>query len=346
MKNKYPLSVIPGYFGSRPGIQHGIQLSAEVSDDDILFARQLGIEWVMTGLNDRRDHNAESYRYLKKKFEDRGLMIYRLANPHCHNMPEVTLGLEDREKKIDEYITYIRNLGKAGIYYATYAHMANGIWSSGTAEVRGGAEARALRLDGGESGHWAGEIYRGPLTHGRKYTEEEIWENFRCFIEKIAPVAEESGVYIGIHPDDPPLHSLGGIPRCVFGSFDGYKRALKMAGSPNIGVCLCIGCWLEGAEKMGTDVIGAIRHFGREKKLFKVHFRNVSVSPGNTGFTETFLDDGYMDMSRVMRTLREIDFDGAVISDHIPKTVGGRRVSEALAAGYIKGLIQSVQEQE
>ncbi|HHX66309.1 MAG TPA: hypothetical protein GX702_15640 [Chloroflexi bacterium] len=57
---------------------------------------------------------------------------------------------------------------------------------------------------------------------------------------------------------------------------------------------------------------------------------------------ETFLDDGYMDMHRVMRALREVNFDGAVISDHLPTMVGGRRAAEAFSVGYIKALIQSV----
>jgi mannonate dehydratase len=51
---------------------------------------------------------------------------------------------------------------------------------------------------------------------------------------------------IGIHPDDPPVPELGGVPRCIFGNFDGYIRALEIANSPNIGVCLCAGTWMEG----------------------------------------------------------------------------------------------------
>ena len=65
---------------------------------------------------------------------------------------------------------------------------------------------------------------------------------------------------IGIHPDDPPFYSLGGVPRCIFGTFEGYKRAMAIADSPNIGVCLCLGCWLEGGKDlMGADALTAIR---------------------------------------------------------------------------------------
>ena len=88
-------------------------------------------------------------------------------------------------------------------------------------------------------------------------------------------------------------------------------------------------------------MLDAIRHFAAQKKLFKIHFRNVSA-PLPQGFVETFPDDGYVDMSRVMRTLHESGYTGAVISDHLPRMVGGRRSSEAFALGYMRGLIQAV----
>lgn len=338
-KEGHPL-VVPGYYGSQPGIQIGTQLPPNASNEDMQLARQLGVEWVMTSLPPK-DHSIENYLALKRRFAAQGLKIYRLGNSSCHNMEEVTLNLPGRDEKIEEYLRYIRLLGKAGIHYATYAHMANGIWSSEPEHIRGGARARALRLNKSPAGHWAGKVWREPLSHGRRYSKKELWENYIYFIRKVVPVAEEAGVYIGIHPDDPPVYDLGGIPRCIFGDFWGYKRALEIADSPNIGVCLCVGCWLEGGQRMGKNVLEAIRYFAGQKKLFKVHFRNVTA-PLPEGFVETFLDDGYMNMYKVMRTLHETGFNGAVISDHVPGVVGGRRVAEAFAVGYMRGLIQSV----
>lgn len=335
---EHPL-IIPGYSGSRPGIQIGTQLSPGATDEEMEFARQLGVEWVMTSLPPR-DQNLEGYLALKKKFATRGLKIYRLANHGCHNMEEVTLNLPGRDEKIEEYLRYIRLLGKAGIHYATYAHMANGIWSSGSETIRGGARARALRLDRDPTGAWNGKRWKGSLSHGRRYSEEELWENYTHFIRKVVPVAEEAGVYIGIHPDDPPVYDLGGIPRCIFGNFAGYERALEIAGSPNIGVCLCVGCWLEGGPAMGKDVVQAIRHFAGKKKLFKVHFRNVTA-PLPEGFAETLLDDGYMNMYHVVRALHDTGYNGAVISDHVPRMAGGRWAAEAYSVGYIRALIRA-----
>ncbi len=335
---EFPLAV-PGYFGSRPGIQLGTQMRATASDEDMQYARQLGVEWVMTGLPPEQ-HSLDNYEALKARFAKHGLKIYRLANNSCHNMEQVTLNLPGRDQKIEEYLSYIRLLGKAKIHYSTYAHMGNGIWSSEQETTRGGATSRALRLDKA-FGRWAGKKYEQPLSHGREYTEEELWDNYAYFIRKVAPVAEEAGVYIGIHPDDPPVYSLGGVPRCIFGNFAGYTRALEIADSPNIGVCLCVGSWIEGGTGTGKNVKDALRHFASQKKLFKVHFRNVSA-PLPEGFVETFLDDGYVNMFEVMRTLHESGYTGAVISDHVPHMVGGRRSAEAFSLGYMRGLIQAV----
>jgi mannonate dehydratase len=340
----YALRAISGYHASRPGIQIATQMSAAASEEDMRFAQQLGIEWVMTSLDKPEEHTAESYLRLRRKFEAFGLRIYRLANHACHNMEEVTLNLPGRDEKVAQYLDYIRNLGKAGIHYSTYAHMGNGIWSTGRATMRGGVEARAFDLAKAKAGYWNGRVFEGPLTHGRVYTEEELWENYAYFIKKVVPVAEEAGVFIGVHPDDPPVYPLGGIPRCIFGTFAGYKRALEIANSPNIGVCLCIGCWLEGGQGMGADVIEAIRYFGARGKLFKAHFRNVS-RPMPAPWAETFMDDGYMNMHQVVKALREVRFDGAIISDHLPSMIGGRRAAEAYSVAYMRALVQAADDE-
>ena len=340
----YPLSVIPGYHASRPGIQVGTKLPGNATEEDVRFIRQLGVEWVMAGVSAPDQHTAEHYTALRRWAESFGLRVYRLANHRCHNMEEVTLNLPGRDDKIREYLAYIRNLGKAGIHYATYAHMANGIWSTDREAIRGGATARAFHIEEARTGHWASKAYQAPLTHGRRYSEEELWDNYGFFIRQVVPVAEDAGVFIGIHPDDPPVYDLGGVPRCIFGTFEGYKRAIEMADSPNIGMCLCVGCWLEGGAMMGKDVLETIRYFAHQRKLFKVHFRNVTA-PMPSGFAETFLDDGYMNMHQVMRTLREVGYDGAVMSDHLEDMVGGPCAAEAYAVGYMKALVQSVNEE-
>ncbi len=318
-----------------PGIKISLQVSGEPGDEDIRFARQLGVEYVNIPSGGDKA-TLENFRRWRERIEAAGLKVWNVGNSNVHNMPEVTLNLPGRDQKVEEYKQYLRNLAGAGIFYTTYAHMGNGIWSSERETTRGGAPARAFQLETAK-GYWAGKVFEGPLTHGRAYTKEEIWENYTYFIRQVAPVAEELGIRIGIHPDDPPVPDLGGVPRCIFGCFDGYVRALEIAASPNVGVCLCCGTWLEGGSGMGKDVIEAIRAFAKMGKLWKIHFRNVTAPIPH--FVETFVDGGMMDMWKIMKTLREVDFRGALIADHVPEMAGGRNAGWAYSIGYIKALL-------
>lgn len=347
-----PMKTIPGYFNEKPGIQVGTKMEGDIrlgsdgryifDEQGVRFLKQMGVDWVMVG--DVPEHNAKTYKAVREQLEERGLKIYRLQNIELHNMPAVTLGLPDRDRMIDRYLQYITDLGEAGIHYATYAHMGNGIWrGDARREVRGGATAGGLDLHAPNRATAFGP-FDWPLSHGRVYGEDEIWENYEYFIKKVVPVAEAAGVYIGIHPDDPPVYTMAGVPRCVFGNFEGYKRALEIADSPNIGVCLCVGCWLEGGELMGCTPVEFIRYLAERKKLFKLHVRNVTAplyAPG--GFNETFPDAGYYNLADVISVLDEVGFDGCIMNDHLIDMVGGHYTCEAFFTSYLKGLVDAVQ---
>ena len=341
-----------------PGIKIGTS-AGQATPEYMLYLKQLGVKWV--SLNPAPEMaTAEGFIKLREQWEAGGFRVYNIGSGvgpsgSLHNMPEVTLNLPGRDRKIEEYLNYIRYLGKAGIPYSTYAHMGNGIWRSGRETTPRGYSASACDLSSPNlRGRWAGNEYAEPLSHGRLYSKEEIWENYTYFIRKVVPVAEEAGVRIGIHPDDPPQPVLAGVPRCIFSNFEGYQRAIEIANSPNIGVCLCCGSWLEGGRMTGAEPVEMIRYFGRMKKLFKIHFRNVSAPLPH--FTETMIDDGYYDMSKVMKALVEVKFEGIVIPDHVPgvgsdpraepgrgrgaRAAGEFRPSPAL--GYLLGCMNSM----
>ena len=324
-----------------PGIKIAVQLSADPTDEDLQFVRQLGVEYVTIWVH-ANEATAENFVRLRTKVEAAGLKVWNIGNLNVHNMEEVTLNLPGRDRKIEEYQTYLRNLSKAGIYYTTYAHMGNGIWSTQRETTRGGASARGFDLAKADAGYWDKKVFKAPLTHGRVYSQQEIWDNYTYFIKAVAPVAEAEGVRVGIHPDDPPVPVLGGVPRCIFGNFEGYKRAFEIAGSPNIGMCLCCGTWLEGGKLMGKDVAETVRYFGQQGKLFKIHFRNVDAPLPH--FVETFVDDGYFDMYKVMRALREVNFNGVMIPDHVPEMLGGR-AGTAYSIAYMKALLKRANEE-
>jgi len=318
-----------------PGIKLCAQTNGLSSDEQLLFLKQIGAEYVSVGAPpDMR--TAEGFLAIKKRYADAGITVWNIGNTSVHNMQEVTLNLPGRDQKIEEYKQYLRNLGKAGIYYTTYAHMGNGIWSSGRATIRG-ASAREFDMASPEKrGVWDGKTWTEPLSHGREFTKEEIWENYTYFIKQVAPVAEENSVRIGIHPDDPPVPVLAGVPRCIFGNFEGYKRAMEIANSPNVGMCFCCGTWLEGGKALtGKDPEEMIRYFGA-RKIWKIHFRNVSAPLPH--FVETFMDNGYYDMYKIMKALADVKFDGIVILDHTPALTGGNYAQTAYGFAYMKAL--------
>lgn len=319
-----------------PGIKISLQIPNQFNDEDLTFAKQIGVGYVSIPT---AGGTYEVFSDFKRRVEAAGVKVANIGNSNVHNMPEVTLNLPGRDAKIEEYKQYLRNLSKAGIYYTTYAHMGNGIWSSARETTRGGASARAFRQDTAK-GYWANKTFEPPLSHGRKFSKEEIWDNYTYFIKQVVPVAEETGVRIGIHPDDPPVPELGGVPRCIFGNYDGYVRALEIANSPNVGVCLCLGTWMEGGKYTGRDVIGAIQGFAKMGKLWKIHFRNVTAPIPY--FVETFVDDGYTDMKKAMKALIDVDFRGILIADHVPNMVGDRHTGWAYSIGYIRGLHDTI----
>jgi mannonate dehydratase len=182
------------------------------------------------------------------------------------------------------------------------------------------------------------ELARHPYTHGRAYSEEELWDNFSYFVARMMPVAEDAGVRLALHPNDPPAHvPLGGVP-CLIRSIDAYRRAFQMANSPALGMEFCMGCWLEGGEGFG-DILEGIREFQADGRILIVHFRNVSAPL--PVFEETFLDNGYFDMYRIMRTLVETGYAGTVTYDHTPHFPAeyDRGSGPAYAMGYMHALI-------
>ena len=312
-------------------IKLAMQLGANPGAEDLLLVKQLGVEYVTLWVGGN-EATVGNFRSLVETCRAAGVKVWNICN----------WAVPGRDKKIEEYLDYLRRIHQVGLSYTTYAHMANGVWTTGSEPIRG-AGGRAFDLARATDEDWLRKRFGKPLTHGRRYSEDEIWANYTHFIRRVVPVAEELGIRIGIHPDDPPVSELGGVPRCIFSSFEGYKRALEIADSDQIGLCLCVGCWLEGGERMGKDVLETIRYFGRRGKIFKVHLRNLNAPLPH--FAETFLDNGYMDMYQVMKALREVGFSGAIIPDHVPHTVGGGRVGNAFSIGYMRALLERAEEE-
>jgi mannonate dehydratase len=299
--------------------------------------KQMGIEDVNVWIDPPND-TAEYYIGTKKHFAEGGIGVYGMGNGSVHNQDKIVLNLPGRDAKIEEYKRHLQHCGAAGITYTTYAHMGNGIWDSSSEATRGGAMARGFNSYGPNHGRWNALRFNPPLSHGREYTEEELWENWKYFMRQVAPVAEENNVRIGIHPDDPPIPRLAGVPR-IFSRFESYRKALDIANSPNVGLCLCVGTWMEGGDTVGATSVEMIEHFGAQKKIFKVHFRNIEMPIPH--FIETFVDSGYTNMYTIMKALKNVNFDGVLFPDHVPNMAGGN--GWPFSVGYVKALRDRVE---
>jgi mannonate dehydratase len=309
-------------------IKLSMRIDPEPTDAELLFARQLGIEYLFTWVPDDQRDLASLLR-LKEKVENTGLKLWNVGNFDVGKSDRIHLALPGRDEKIAQFADFIRNLGQAGIHYTTFTWESSGVWSSEPRESRG-ASARYVDLE---------EMAQRPLTHGRQYTLDELWANYTYFIQTILPVAEEAGVHLSLHPNDPPTDSLGGIP-CLINSFERYVKAFAIAdNSPYLGMEFCTGCWLEGGDQFG-NMLEAIQYFTERNQIFIVHFRNVSTPFPQ--FTETFLDNGYMDLYQAMRAFVAAGYSGSMHLDHTPTFVGDYALGggTAYAIGYMRALIE------
>ena len=268
---------------------------------------------------------------LRLSVEQHGLKLSALENVPPYFYDQVMLGGPRRDEQIENMIYTVRNIARAGIPIFGYNWMPSHVWRTPSRAIR--VEALATAYD-----DQLGQQY--PLTHGREYSEEEMWSNLEYWIKAITPVAEEEGIRLGIHPCDPPVDVLGGIPQ-LLRSFDSYKRLVQIYPSDANAIEFCQGTFSEMND--GVDIYEKIRYFGSRRKILYVHFRNVSGPVPK--FHEEFVNTGYVDMYRAMKTYHEVGFDSFFIDDHVPHThqdtAWGHR-GRAFANGYIQGLIEAV----
>jgi mannonate dehydratase len=171
-------------------------------------------------------------------------------------------------------------------------------------------------------------------------TEERMWENYAYFIRAVLPVAEEAGVKMALHPDDPPVPMLGGVAR-IFRSPDHFKRAYALnPDSPSWGLDLCLGCCSEMPGNR-ENVHEMIEFFGTRGKIFYIHFRDVQGELPN--FQECFIGEGNFDPAEVMVQLHRVGFDGFILDDHVPHMdddTDWNHRGRAHAIGYMQGLMR------
>ena len=309
-------------------VQQGVW--SNYTDDQLLFIKQMGVDYVFVMLEDK-DSNYDGIMRFRDKLDKFGLIPSDAGNYNWYKSAAIHLGLPDRDEHIKRYNSLTRAIGKAGIHVTYMTWEPNKVLTSRVevGEHTRRAAARIVDID---------HLKTLPYSHGRQFTEEETWANFKYFLDRALPVCEEADVRIALHPCDPPVPSLCGIYNLIHCS-DDYRRAFELAGdSKYLGVKLCVGCWLEGGSDFG-DLFNDIEEFVKRDKVIMVHFRNVSSDMPY--FEETLLEDGYMDMYKLMKHFIRCGYNGYINVDHVPAfAVGGKDAAFAYSIGYMKALLK------
>jgi mannonate dehydratase len=302
------------------------------------LVRQMGVKYAIAKLAPELTGKLppwdfESLKTSKQSFSDHGFELIGLEGDQM-DMMRIKLGLPGRDEDIEKYRQMLVNMGRLDINLLCYNFMATGWFrTSNEIEERGGALVTGFSSE---------EARKLPMTPYGEIPAGKIWENYRYFIDAVMPVAEEAGIKMGLHPDDPPVPVLQGIGRILINA-DAIRKALSISKSPSHGLTFCQGTYVT----MGEDIPALIEEFGEQGKIHFVHLRDVRGAPEN--FRETFHDNGPTNMPQMLDLYRKVGFDGPIRSDHVP-TMAGEKNSHAgyemngnlFGIGYIRGIIDTL----
>lgn len=328
-----------------------------ITDEYITFAKQLGLSGIHVNTPDLPGEGrweVAGLRAMRESAEAAGLRLEAIENVPNSFYQNAMLGLPGRDEEIDNFRATIRNMGEAGIGLLGYHFFPTQVWRTSEGPTgRGGAIVTA----------WDGKVVDDParrdeimVARREKATadpfvkgayfdvveldEDAMWANYAYFIRAVIPVAEESGVRLCLHPDDPPVPSLGGVAR-LFRSIDGLRRGREIGASTAWALDLCLGT----VSEMGGEatVFEALDTFGLSGDIAYLHLRDVKgMVPV---FQECFLGEGNYRPLEVIRRLHAMGFDGFLIDDHVPRMIDDSPYchrGRAHAVGYLQGLIQAV----
>jgi mannonate dehydratase len=254
----------------------------------------------------------------------------KIAILPLHAFPNAILANKDRDRDIDAVRQSIRAAGAAGIPVLEYN------WfmvraSAGYYETkgRGGVGLRAFDY---------ARVANAPVVEElASLKREQIFARLAYFLKAVVPVAEQAGVRLALHPNDPPVASFRGIPQAVRTAED-LREVVRVIDSPSNGITMDTGVMRE----TGVDVVSLIREFGKRDRINHVHFRNVKMHKPFDRYTESFLDDGDVDMKAAMQAFVEAGYAQAMVPDHSPHLDNDSEdhlAGWSYAIGYMRALL-------
>lgn len=279
---------------------------------------------------------------LKKNISSHGLVLEAIENFDPAMWHDILLDGPKKEVQMELVKEQIRIVGQAGIPVFGYNFSLAGV-----AGRKIGAYARGEAVSVGMEG----EIDQTPIPNGmvwnmvydenavegvvQKISHDELWNRLQYFLDQIIPVAEEAGVSMAAHPDDPPVPYLRNTPRLVYLPLM-YQRLIDMKLSDNNKLEFCLGSISEMTE---GDIYEVTERYSKQQKIGYVHFRNVKGKVPD--YKEVFVDDGDIDMFRILKILKKNNYNGILIPDHTPQMScdGSWYAGMAYAMGFMKAAL-------
>jgi mannonate dehydratase len=323
--------------------------------DNLLFAKQAGATHIVahTPFSDSRkpgDYNAiwtyEELIGLRKMINDEGLELEAIENFLPVFWSDILLDGPRKQEQMENIKILIRNVGKAGIPIFGYNFSLAGVWGRVNGLwARGEAETVAF-LNPEQPPIPLGTVWNtvvdpsAPAGVLAPVSQKELWERFAYFLSQIIPVAEEAGVVMAMHPDDPPLPELRGTARLVYQPHM-YQKVFDLVPSRMNQAEFCLGTLQEMTE---CDLYETVENYAAQNKVAYVHFRNVRGKVPN--YYEVFIDEGDTDMIRVLRILQKNNYQGVLIPDHTPsmKCAAPWHAGMAYALGFMRAAMKMIEQ--
>ncbi len=328
------------------------------------FIRQIpGMTGVVSAVYDVKPGDVwshESIEAVKKQANDNGLEFEVVESVP---VPEaIKLGNADRDRCLENFCENVRRCAAHGVKVICYNFMPVFDWTRTQLDKMAEDGSTSLVMYQEQLKHidpssdeislpgwdasYSKEEMAALLKEYRAMGEEGLWKNFEIFLKKVIPVAEEVGIKMAIHPDDPP-YSIFGIPRIITCE-ENLDRMLKIVDSEANGLTFCTGSL--GASKK-NDIPRLMAKYAKMNRIHFVHMRNILIMEDES-FEECGhkSDKGSLDMYEITKALVENGFDGYVRPDH------GRMIwdedgrpgyglyDRALGATYINGLFEAVEK--
>ncbi|GAB2565210.1 mannonate dehydratase [Spirosoma areae] len=326
------------------------------TDEQLTFAKQIGVDDIVlfaTSLESWSELSFKNLTSIRNRVEDAGLRLFSIETVPAHFYDQIILGKSGKTEQLRAYQEAVDNMGRAGVQHHSYNWMPTGVWrTTYSYRLRGGAKGIAFDQK---------DIDNAPFSFDRAYEEAEFWEYYEDFITELLPVAEAANIKLSVHPNDPPIDSIGGVPQ-LFRSKAAFDRAMAIKPSDNHGLTFCLGGW--SAMGFGETMADVIREYGPQGKLHYVHFQSHNGVP--PFFSENFVELADYSPFAVVKALHDVGFDGVMIPGHVPQLIGdsewrntytvtdtersparythpmGGHRSRAYTIGFMKGLISAL----